>query len=95
MHFSDFPVVQLKKVFLYGQPETHMRQARHLLLAEQDDAVLAALVDRARRAGGDAARVDAVVADPGQVEEDEPLELVQVGPLLTSSSRSRLGSFAA
>src|SRR5581483_5417154 len=57
-----------------------------LVLAEQDDSVLAALVDRPGGTGGDAGGVDTVVADPRQVEEDHPLELVQLRPLLLAET---------
>ena len=45
------------------------------VLVDQHDAVLGALVDRARRAGRHAGRVEAVLADPGQVEHERLLEL--------------------
>ena len=53
-----------------------------LLLVDQHDAVLAALVQRAGRTGGHAARVQAVVADARQVEEHQPLDADQLHPLL-------------
>ena len=52
----------------------HAPRAAHLLV-DQHHAVLAPLVERPRRTGGDAGRVQAVVADPGQVEERHPLQL--------------------
>ena len=54
--------------------DAHAPGAAHVLV-DQHDAVLAALVDRARRAGGDAGRVETVVADARQIEERHPLEL--------------------
>ncbi len=52
-----------------------MRQARHLFSFTSTTPSSAALVDRTRWAGGDARRVEAVVADARQVVEDDPLEL--------------------
>src|SRR5229473_2407168 len=46
-----------------------------LVLVDQDDAVLLALVDRARRAGRDAGRVEAVLAQPRQVHHEGVFEL--------------------
>lgn len=45
------------------------------VLVDQDDAVLLALVHGSRRAGGDAGRVEAVFADPRQIEHERLLEL--------------------
>src|SRR5690606_17347261 len=45
------------------------------VLVDQDDAVLGALVHRAGGAGGNAGRVEAVLADPRQVEHEGLLEL--------------------
>src|SRR5690606_19058414 len=44
------------------------------VLVDEDDAVLAALVDRAARARRGAARVETVLADPRQVEHEGLLE---------------------
>src|SRR5690606_31718858 len=44
------------------------------ILVDQDDAVLAALVDRAGRARGRARRVEAVLADARQVEHERLFE---------------------
>ncbi len=59
-----------------------VRTARHahapaaaLVLVDEDDAVLLALVDRAGGAGGDAARVEAVLAQARQVHHEGVLEL--------------------
>ena len=52
------------------------------VLVDEDDAVLAPLVDGPRAAGGHAGRVEAVVADAWQVEEDHPLDPLELGPLL-------------
>ena len=57
------------------------------LLVEQHHAVFAALVERARRTRGDARRVQAVVADSRQVEEDD---LVDVEDLLALLRGQRL-----
>ena len=48
-------------------------------LVDQHDAVLGPLVDRAARAGGQAGRIGAVVADPRQVEEPGQVRHLQVG----------------
>ncbi len=45
------------------------------VLVDEHDPVLLALVHRARRAGGDAGGVEAVLADPRQVEHERALEL--------------------
>jgi hypothetical protein len=45
------------------------------VLVDEHDAVLLALVHRARGAGGDAGRVDAVLADAGEVEHERLLVL--------------------
>ena len=49
--------------------------AAALVLVDQDDAVLLALVDRAGRTGGDAARVEAVLAQPRQIHHEGVFEL--------------------
>ncbi len=49
--------------------------AAALVLVDQHDAVLAALVHRTRRAGRDAGRIQAVLADARQVEHERLLEL--------------------
>src|SRR5262249_37977266 len=46
-----------------------------LVLVDKDDAVLLALVDRAGRAGGDAARIEAVLADARQIHHERVFEL--------------------
>jgi hypothetical protein len=46
-------------------------------LADENDAVLAALIDRAGGAGTNARRVEAVVADARQIEEHETLDFVE------------------
>src|SRR3990172_3012859 len=53
-----------------------------LVLAQEHDAVLATLVQGAGGARGYATRIDAVVADAGEVEEHHLLELVQLCTLL-------------
>ena len=64
------------------------------LAVDEHDPVLAALVDRAGRAGRGAGGVEAVVARARQVEEDEPLERQQ-RLRSAGSSAARLGSAAA
>ena len=54
--------------------DAHAPAAAHVLVDEHD-AVLGPLVHRARRAGGDARRVEAVLADARQVEHEGLLEL--------------------
>src|SRR5574340_245461 len=49
--------------------------AAALVLIDEDDAVLLALVDRARRARRDAGRIQAVLAQPRQVHHERVLEL--------------------
>ncbi len=49
--------------------------AAALVLVDEDDAVFLALVDAARRAARDARRVQAVLAQPGQVHHEGVLEL--------------------
>ncbi len=49
--------------------------AATLLLVDQDDAVVLALVDRPRRARGHAGRVEAVLAQPRQIHHEGVLEL--------------------
>src|SRR5208283_901847 len=48
--------------------------AAALVLVDQDDAVLLALVDRPGRAGGGAGRIEAVLAQPRQVHHEAVLE---------------------
>ena len=49
--------------------------AAALVLIDQDDAVFLALVDRAGRTGRDAARVQAMLAEPRQIHHEGVLEL--------------------
>src|SRR5208282_371266 len=49
--------------------------AAALVLVDEDDAVLLALVDGARRARGDARRIEAVLAQPRQIHHEGVLEL--------------------
>src|SRR4029078_3703543 len=62
-----------------------------LVLVDEDDAVLLALVDRTRRAGGDARRVEAVLAQPRKIEHEGLLKLA-VGLLLDVSEVRVLGT---
>ena len=57
-----------------------------LLLADEHDAVLAALIDRPGGAGGHAAGVQTMIADARQIEEDHPLQLVHLLALLGAES---------
>src|SRR6185295_15564901 len=49
--------------------------AAALVLIDEDDAVLLALVDRARRTRRDARRIEAMLADPRQRDHEGVLEL--------------------
>src|SRR5262249_37918485 len=49
--------------------------AAALVLVDEDDAVLLALLDRAGGAGGDAARIEAVLADARQIHHEGVFEL--------------------
>ena len=65
------------------------------LLVQEHDAVFAPLVQGRRRAGRHASRVEAVIADPRQVEEDQLLDGEKLLPLLGRVSPARFGSLAA
>ena len=70
--FAGFPVV----VNLLVRAARHAHPpAAALLLVDQHDPVLLALVDRAGGAGGGAARIEAVLAEPRQVHHEGVLEL--------------------
>ena len=56
------------------------------LLAHQHHAILTALVDRALRASRNAARIEAVVADTRQVEEDRAVDLVDLAHFLVGGA---------
>ena len=81
-----------------------VRAARHahapaaaLVLVDQHDAVFLALVDRAGRTGGDAGRVEAVLAQPRQIHHEGVFELA-VDVLLNALEivvLRALGEFAA
>src|SRR5258708_20027522 len=49
--------------------------AAALVLVDQDDAILLALVDRARRARRDAGRVEAMLAQPRQIHHEGVFQL--------------------
>jgi hypothetical protein len=75
MHFSDlagFPVVI---DLLVGAARDAHAPAAALFLIDQDDAVLLALVDRARRTGRDAGGVEAVLAQARQIHHEGVFEL--------------------
>src|SRR5450759_1680500 len=59
-----------------AHPPTHT-----LFLAHQHDAILATLVDGARRTSRHAARIRAVIADAREVEVYDPLDVQQALPL--------------
>ena len=59
------------------------------VLVDQHHAVLLALVDRAGGAGRHAGRVQAVVADAGEVVEDDALQLLELPPRLLGHPRQR------
>src|SRR3546814_4887408 len=61
-----------------------VRAARHAhapaaagFLIDQDDAIFLALVDRAGWAGGDASRVEAMFAQPGEIHHEGVFELAR------------------
>src|SRR3546814_6010140 len=66
LRFARLPVVV---DFFVGTARDAHPPAAALLLVEKHDAVLLALVDRAGWADGEAARVEAVLADPRQVQD--------------------------
>ena len=84
MHFSDFPVDPVVVDLLVRTAGDAHPPAAAPVLVDQDDAVLLALVDRARGAGGHAGGVEAVLADPRQVHHEGFFELA-VDLLLTPS----------
>src|SRR5690606_4993761 len=61
--------------FLVGTARDAHAPAAALVLVDEDDAVLLPLVDGAGRTGRDAARVEAVLAQPRQVHHEGILEL--------------------
>ncbi len=54
--------------------------AAALVLVDQDDTVLGPFVDRTARARRQARRIEAVVADPREIVEDNPFDLFHLGP---------------
>ena len=94
MHFSDLPVNQLKYVFLYGQADDTRPPRTALLLIDQHDAVFAPFVESTGRARRHAAGIQAVVADPRQVEEDQTVRQLSC-KRCCSVRPSRFGSFSA
>src|SRR6185503_608548 len=72
LSFAGLPVIV---DLLVGTGGDAHAPAAALVLVDQDDAVLLALVDAARRAGRDAGRVEAVLAQPRQVHHEGVLEL--------------------
>ena len=75
MHFSDFPRRPVVVDLLVGTAGHAHAPATALVLVDQDDAVLLALVDRARRARRHAGRVEAMLAQPRQVHHEGVFEL--------------------
>ena len=72
LRFAGRPVVV---DLLVGTAGDAHAPAAALVLVDQDDAVFLALVDRAGRAGGDAGRVQAVLAQPRQIHHEGVFEL--------------------
>src|SRR6185437_7117948 len=72
LRFSGVPVVVDLLVRAAGHAHA---PPPALLLVDEDDAVLLALVDRARRARGDAGRIEAVLAQARQEHQEAVLEL--------------------
>src|SRR5262245_26426237 len=70
--FAGLPVVI---DLLVGAARDAHPPAAALLLVDEYNAVLLALIDRARGAGGDAGRVEAVLAQPRQIHHEGLLEL--------------------
>src|SRR6185369_11332845 len=70
--FAALPVVI---DFLVRTPADAHAPATTLVLVDQHDAVLLALVDRPRRTARDTSRVEAVLAQPRQVHHERVLEL--------------------
>ena len=69
---AGFPVIE--HLFIRATRDAHA-PASALVLVHEHDAVFLALVHRARGAGRDTGRVDAVVADPRQIHLEGVLEL--------------------
>src|SRR3970282_2622282 len=86
LRFPAFPVVIDLLVGAAG--DAHPPRTA-LLLAHENDPVLAPLVDGAGGTGGEAGRVQAVVADPGEVEAEDPLQREHPGALLLGEVRER------
>src|SRR5204863_8871019 len=68
--------------FLVGAARDAHAPSTAAFLADQDHAVLAALIDRPLRAGRHAARIETMVADPRQVEEYGPVDLLYLAHFL-------------
>ena len=75
MHFSDLPRRPVEIDLLVGAARHAHAPAAALVLVDQDDAVLLALVDGAGRAGRDAGRIEAMLAQPRQVHHEGVFEL--------------------
>src|SRR3546814_20161119 len=69
-----FPYTTLFRSLVGTARDAHPPAAA-LFLVEEHDAVLLALVDRAGRADGETARVEAVLADPRQVQDRKSTRL--------------------
>ncbi len=76
--FAD-PRDDVEEDLLVGTGADALLVAAAALLVDQDDAVLVAFVDRLARAGREAGRVVAVVADPGEVEHPHRVDAGEGG----------------
>src|SRR3546814_5706308 len=70
--FAGFPVVI--DLLVRAARHAHAPAAAGFLI-DQDDAIFLALVDRAGWAGGDASRVEAMFAQPGEIHHEGVFEL--------------------
>src|SRR5215467_11507843 len=68
--------------FLVGAARDAHAPSTASFLADQDHAVLAALINRPLRASRHAARIETMVADPRQVEEDGTVDLIYLAHFL-------------
>src|SRR5918912_847629 len=77
-----FPRRPIKVSFLIGTARYAHAPSAASLLADQHHAVLAPLIDRPLWAGRHAARIEAMVADTRQVEEDGTVNLLDLAHFL-------------
>src|ERR1041384_963994 len=68
--------------FLVGAARDAHAPSTAAFLADQDHAILPALIDRPLWTGRHAARIETMVADPRQVEEDGPVDLLYLAHFL-------------